>query len=91
MARPSAKTRGFDAIAGRRLRIAIVDEHLVLRLAGVERVGGGGVFVAIDGIFERGRGPQRAVLVEGERDEFADAIRRIFRGDELDFEALGQL
>ena len=75
--------------AGGRLRIAVEDEHLVLRLARVERVGGGGVFVAVHGIFEGGRGPQRAALVEGDRDELADAFA--LRGDEFDLETVGQL
>ena len=76
--------------AGGRLRVAVEDEHFVLGLARVERIGGGGVFVAIDGVFERGRGPQRAVLVEGERDEFADAIGDVLAGDELDFKTRRQ-
>ena len=66
--------------------VAVVDEDLVLRLAGVEGIGVAGVLVRIDGIFESGMRPHAATLVEVNGDEFPCRDGRIFGSDEFDLE-----
>jgi hypothetical protein len=70
-------------------RLPRIDEHLVLAFARIHRLGGGGVFIRIDGILERGLRPHPAALIEINADEFAEAFALLH--DEFDFVAFGEV
>ena len=84
---------GKHARLARLLRPRLVDhEHLVAAAGRKENTGSLGCFVAIDGIFERGRRPQPAVGIERQGDEFPVGIRGIgaLGQDQFGAEPVGQ-
>ena len=72
-----------------RLERLVEHDHLVAGLGLVERLGGGGVLIGVNRVFERGAGPRPALLVEDQHDELAEIGGLL--GEELDLETLGQL
>ncbi len=74
-------------LADARLEGLIKEDDLVAGLGLIKRLGGGGVLVGVDRIFQRGAGPCPALLVEDQHDEFAEVGG--FLGEELDLEAFG--
>ena len=50
----------------------VEDDDLVAGLGLIKRLGGGGILVGVDRVFQRGAGPRPALLVEDQHDELAD-------------------
>ena len=76
-------------LADARLEGLIKEDDLVAGLGLIKRLGGGGVLVGVDRIFQRGAGPRPALLVEDQHDELTEVSGLL--GEELDLETLGQL
>ena len=76
-------------LADARLERLVKDDDLIAGLGLIKRLGGGGVLVGVDRVFQRGAGPRPALLVEDQHDELTEVGRLL--GEELDLEALGQL
>ena len=66
----------------------VEDDDLIASLGLIERLGGGGILVGVDRVFQRGTGPCPALLVEDQHDELTE-IGGLLR-EELDFETFGQ-
>ena len=76
-------------LADARLERLIKEDDLVAGLGLIKRLGGGGVLVGVDRVFQRGAGPRPALLVEDQHDELTEVGGLL--GEELDLETLGQL
>ena len=76
-------------LADARLERLVKDDDLIAGLGLIKRLGGGGVLVSVDRVFQRGAGPRPALLVEDQHDELAEIGGLL--GEELDLETFGQL
>ena len=74
-------------LADARLERLIKEDDLVAGLGLIKGLGGGGVLVGVDRVFQRGAGPRPALLVEDQHDEFTEVGGLL--GEELDLEAFG--
>ena len=65
----------------------IEDGDLIPGLGLIKGLGGGGVLIGVDRVFQRGTGPGPALLVEDQHDELTE-VGGLLR-EELDFETFG--
>ena len=71
------------------LKGLIEDDDLVAGLGLIKRLGGGGVLVGVDGVFQRGARPCPTLLVEDQHDELTE-VGGLLR-EELNLKTFGQL
>ena len=76
-------------LADARLERLVKDDDLIAGLGLIKRLGGGGVLVGVDRVFQRGAGPRPALLVEDQHDELTEVGRLL--GEELYLETFRQL